>query len=96
MVEFRNEQAKTIKDSMVLTDISPLTSSYNLFEIEEGVDVHLKTVGDYEMRIYQMSDNISTDYLNDGVLIMIDKMRLLKENEAVRKEFTQENSEAIY
>jgi len=60
-----------------LTDLSVALARYNLFELEEGVDVDFKFVGDYLYEVYQMPEGDSVDYTL-GVKVENGKMRLLE------------------
>jgi len=59
------------------TDLSVAPARYNLFELEEGVDVDFKFVGDYLYEVYQMPEGDSVDY-TIGVKVENGKMRLLE------------------
>lgn len=63
-----------------LTDTSTATNRYNLFTLEEGVDVTFTLEGDYKYQVYQMPDGVSTDE-TEGVLVETGKMRLLGADE---------------
>ncbi len=70
---FLGDQKKKTYE-VTLTDISEHPDRYNLFELEEGVDVTFRSAGDYEYRVYDSND----------VLVEVRKCRVIEATEATR------------
>lgn len=78
-----------------LTDVSPAPQRYNLFDLDEGIDVDFKFVGDYLYEVYQMPNGGSFDY-TQGVKVENGKMRLLENPSPVIPTFEPDTQTQIY
>lgn len=94
LFRFTLDQEENYEYLLFLEDISAFPQRYNLFELIEGTDVTFKFIGDYGYEVYQMPNNISTDFTL-GLLVENGKMRLL-ETEAQTPTFTTNIYTPIY
>lgn len=78
-----------------LTDVSPAPARYNLFNLDEGVDVDFKFVGDYLYEVYQMPEGTSVDYTL-GLKVENGKMRLLENPSPLIPTFEPNTETQIY
>ena len=90
--ELEQNSGYTYKKQFV--DISDFGASYNLFEIEAGVDIDFEIEGDYFFKVYQMPTDDSLDEL-EGHLVHDSQMRLVTTYEAIPT-FTVNTDEKIY
>jgi hypothetical protein len=78
-----------------LTDQSVSTVRYNLFYLDEGVDIDFKFLGDYLYEVYQMPDGGSEDFTS-GVLVENGKMRLIEAEPTPDTSFEADTNTPIY
>jgi hypothetical protein len=78
-----------------LTDVSPAPARYNLFNLDEGVDVDFQFVGDYLYEVYQMPAGGSVDYTL-GLKVENGKMRLLENPSPLIPTFEPNTETQIY
>lgn len=78
LFRFVLEQSEEYESIGFLTEVTPINiTSYNLFDIIEGLDFTFPFLGDYSYEVYQMADPNDTDYTN-GLLLEQGKMRLIE------------------
>ena len=91
---FALDQDEEYTYSLYLTDEALAEDEYNLFYLEDGVDVTFKFLGDYSYHVYQMPDGGSTD-TTLGELVENGKMRLI-ETETDTPTYTPNTNTKIY
>lgn len=95
LFRFVLDQSDEYEYLLQLNDVAPQgQNQYNLFVLNEGVDVTFQFLGDYLYEVYQMPNSTSTDYTL-GHKVEIGKMRVIEMEEA-RSEFDVNINFKIY
>ena len=95
LFRFVLDQDDSYEYLIYLTDVSPSPARYNLFDLDEGIDVDFKFVGDYLYEVYQMPNGGSLDY-TQGVKVENGKMRLIENPAPTTPTFTPNTETPIY